>query len=132
MATQPRLILLQKTMVVVEGVARALDPDLDIWVTSEPVVREWIEGNLGPAAKLREIGDSVAAAGRFGLDLPRLVAQAERLSAGFAAMADRGLRLDQESIERLMRSERASGRTTAVAIWIAALSLAALAVHFVW
>ena len=39
--------MLQKTMVVVEGVARTLDPRLDIWKTCEPVVRCWIEENLG-------------------------------------------------------------------------------------
>ena len=39
MQTRPELILLQKTMVVVEGVARTLNPDLNMWVTAEPVVR---------------------------------------------------------------------------------------------
>ena len=48
MRTRPELLLLQKTMVVVEGVARTLDPKLDMWKTAEPVVREWIERNLGP------------------------------------------------------------------------------------
>ena len=49
MRTRPELILLQKTMVVVEGVARGFDPKLDIWKVADPVVREWIERNLGPA-----------------------------------------------------------------------------------
>ena len=48
MRTRPELILLQKTMVVVEGVARGFDPKLDIWKIADPVVREWIERNLGP------------------------------------------------------------------------------------
>ena len=48
MRTRPELLLLQKTMVVVEGVARSLDPKLDMWTVAEPVVREWIERNLGP------------------------------------------------------------------------------------
>ena len=52
MRTRPELLLLQKTMVVVEGVARTLDPRLDMWTTAEPVVREWIERNLGPAGQL--------------------------------------------------------------------------------
>jgi ubiquinone biosynthesis protein len=132
MTTQPRLILLQKTMVVVEGVARALDPDLDIWTTSEPVVREWIERNVGPAARLQEIGESVSALAKFGINLPRLVAEAERTSAGLARMADRGLSLDQASIDRLARAERRTGRSVAIALWIGALSLAAIAVHFIW
>ena len=48
MQTRPELILLQKTMVVVEGVARGLDPSLNMWVAAEPVARKWIEDNLGP------------------------------------------------------------------------------------
>ena len=47
MKTRPEL-LLQKTMVVVEGVARSFDPNLDMWSDREPVVREWIERHLGP------------------------------------------------------------------------------------
>jgi ubiquinone biosynthesis protein len=50
MTTQPQLLLLQKTMVVVEGVARTLNPKLNRWVTAEPVVRGWIERKLGPVA----------------------------------------------------------------------------------
>src|SRR5262249_42452380 len=41
MRTRPELLLLQKTMVVVEGVARSLDPKLDMWTVAEPVVRDW-------------------------------------------------------------------------------------------
>ena len=52
MRTRPELLLLQKTMVVVEGVARTLDRRLDMWTTAEPVVREWIARNLGPAGRL--------------------------------------------------------------------------------
>src|SRR3974390_2755824 len=54
MRTRPELILLQKTMVVVEGVARALDPRLDMWTTADPVVREWIGRNLGPVGGVEE------------------------------------------------------------------------------
>ena len=53
MQTRPELILLQKTMVVVEGVARSFDPKLDIWTAADPVVREWIERNLGPVGRHR-------------------------------------------------------------------------------
>src|SRR2546429_308167 len=52
MRTRPELLLLQKTMVVVEGVGRSLDPKLDIWTAAEPVVREWMERHLGPVGRL--------------------------------------------------------------------------------
>ena len=67
MRTRPELLLLQKTMVVVEGVARSLDPKLDMWSTAEPVVREWMERNLGPAGKL----EGAAQGDRRNRPLPR-------------------------------------------------------------
>ncbi|MEP7030382.1 MAG: 2-polyprenylphenol 6-hydroxylase, partial [Pseudolabrys sp.] len=57
MRTRPELLLLQKTMVVVEGVARTLDPKLDMWAVADPVVREWIERNLGPAGRLEDVAE---------------------------------------------------------------------------
>ncbi|MGK6320577.1 2-polyprenylphenol 6-hydroxylase [Sphingomonas sp. DT-204] len=54
MQTQPHLLLLQKTMVVVEGVATALDPDINMWEVSEPFVGEWIRTELGPEAALAD------------------------------------------------------------------------------
>ena len=50
MQTQPHLLLLQKTMVMEEGVATALDPDINMWETSEPFLKEWLRGELGPEA----------------------------------------------------------------------------------
>ncbi len=50
MQTQPHLLLLQKTMVMVEGVATSLDPDINMWDTAAPFVREWIRTELGPEA----------------------------------------------------------------------------------
>ena len=69
MATRVELVMLQKTMVVVEGVARKLDPELNIWSTAEPVVGDWIARNLGPLgraesafATLRELGRALEGA----------------------------------------------------------------------
>lgn len=47
------LVLLQKTMVTVEGVARRIDPDNDIWIAADPVVRRWIARELSPTARIR-------------------------------------------------------------------------------
>ncbi|WP_188054625.1 2-polyprenylphenol 6-hydroxylase [Sphingosinithalassobacter sp. CS137] len=54
MQTQPHLLLLQKTMVMVEGVATALDPDINLWEAAEPFVREWIRTELGPEAAVAD------------------------------------------------------------------------------
>ena len=50
MPTQPHLLLLQKTMVMNEGVATALDPDINMWATAEPFLRDWMRSELGPEA----------------------------------------------------------------------------------
>ena len=65
MRTRPELLLLQKTMVVVEGVGRSLDPKLDMWTTAEPVVREWMTRHLGPAGKLENAAQGVSRARPF-------------------------------------------------------------------
>lgn len=54
MPTQPHLLLLQKTMVMVEGVATALDPDINMWETAGPFVKEWLRTELGPEAWLAD------------------------------------------------------------------------------
>lgn len=57
MRLRPELVLLQKTMVTVEGVARRLDRDHDLWAAAEPIVRRWIARELGPVAKARDFAD---------------------------------------------------------------------------
>jgi len=54
MQTQPQLLLLQKTMVVVEGVARKLNPETNIWETSRPVLENWLKDTKDPINSLTE------------------------------------------------------------------------------
>ena len=72
METQPQLLLLQKTMVVAEGVGRALNPSINMWQTAQPLVEGWIRAHLGPEAVLREKAEeALSTIGR----LPGLVAR---------------------------------------------------------
>jgi ubiquinone biosynthesis protein len=64
MRLRPELVLLQKTMMTVEGVARRIYPDHDIWAASEPVVRRWIARELSPATQMRRLAGEAAAAAR--------------------------------------------------------------------
>lgn len=59
MQLRPELVLLQKTMVQVEGVARSIDPSHDIWAASEPIVKDWIAQNLGPAGAAKLVSENV-------------------------------------------------------------------------
>ncbi len=76
METRTELILLQRTMVVVEGVARGLDPHINIWEVAKPVVEGYITRSLGPLALLRDLAQTARVLSRFGPRLPRLVEQA--------------------------------------------------------
>jgi ubiquinone biosynthesis protein len=121
MQTRPELLLVQKTMVVVEGVSRSLDPDFDMWSASEPVVRQWIERHLGPAGRLEVAAEGVEALGRLVGELPRLVDRAERLSAEMDRMGERGLRLDPDTVAGIGRSEARASRWGRVALWVIAV-----------
>jgi ubiquinone biosynthesis protein len=76
METRTELILLQRTMVVVEGVARSLNPQINIWEVARPIVEGYIKSNLGPAAVLNDLTTTLKVLGRFGPRLPSLVEQA--------------------------------------------------------
>lgn len=59
MALRPELVLLQKTMVQVEGVARSIDPGHNIWTAAEPVLAAWIRRNLGPEGAVRVAAENI-------------------------------------------------------------------------
>ena len=71
MQTRTELILLQRTMVVVEGVGRSLNPAMNMWETARPVVTDYIRSNLGPAAVARDLATAVRVLSRFGPRLPQ-------------------------------------------------------------
>ncbi|MCX7301558.1 MAG: 2-polyprenylphenol 6-hydroxylase [Rhodobacterales bacterium] len=72
METRTELILLQRTMVVVEGVARTLDPHMNIWEGAKPIVEDYIKESIGPKALLRDLGLTLRVLARFGPRLPQL------------------------------------------------------------
>lgn len=127
MQTQPQLLMLQKTMVVVEGVGRALDPQLNMWTTAEPVVSSWIEKNLGVEGRLQDAAEGVGQVGHFVGEIPRLLSRAESAAQAFAEMAHDGLKLDDTTIARIAEEQAKRERTGRAALWIGALSLAVIA-----
>jgi ubiquinone biosynthesis protein len=131
MRTRPELLLLQKTMVVVEGVARGLDPKLDMWTVAEPVVREWIERHLGPAGQLEGAADGVREMGRMLGGLPALLGRAAVLTEQLDAITRDGLVLAPETVAAIGRVEARRGRWSAAALWVIAALLAWLIIR-VW
>jgi len=76
METRTELILLQRTMVVVEGVARSLDPHINIWEVAQPVVEDYIKKSIGPRAIASDLMKTAKVLARFGPRLPALMEQA--------------------------------------------------------
>jgi len=132
MQTRPELILLQKSMVIVEGVARSLDPSLNMWMAAEPVAKEWVESNLGAAGALKDAREGASELSKFLADVPSLLGVAERTMQALGEAARNGMRLDDESIERLASAQARRTRWSRVAVWIGALSLLALTIFEVF
>ncbi|MEA2873427.1 MAG: ubiquinone biosynthesis protein [Hyphomicrobiales bacterium] len=124
MKTRPELLLLQKTMVVVEGVARSFDPNLDMWATAEPVVREWVERHLGPAGRIEDVAQGAGEVGKFLGGVPSLLGRAATLADQFDAATRDGLTLSPETIAAIGQAEARRSRWTAIALWVIAGLLA--------
>jgi ubiquinone biosynthesis protein len=127
MQTRPELLLLQKTMVVVEGVGRSLDPELNMWVVAEPVVKDWMQSQFGPEAQFEAAAEGAVSVGKFVTDIPKLLGQAERTANAFSAFVEEGLRLDDHTVERLAEAQSRRNRASRIGIWVGAIALAAIA-----
>jgi ubiquinone biosynthesis protein len=128
MQAQPQLVLLQKTMVVVEGVCRGLDPDFDIWSAARPVAEKWVSDNMGPEAALTRAGETFGALGRLAQDLPQLVKNAEELSQ---MVAEGGVRLHPDTAREIAREQDRKGRPLRIAL-VALLAVIAAALLWRW
>ena len=94
METQPELLLLQKTMVVIEGVARELADQANIWMLARPLISEWVNRHLGPMGRAEVMGEEVRDQLQGWLQLPeKLDAIALRLQAAEAVQAGDSSRL---------------------------------------
>ncbi len=122
MPVQPQLLLLQKNMMMAEGVSRRLDPDLNIWTLAAPLIEAWMRENRGPEARLRGAVDELSTI------LERLPDLIVNVDAAATDLASGGLRLHPETVEALRAPEAGRGVRWALVIAVAALALAAVAV----
>lgn len=125
MEMQPQLVMLQKTMVVVEGVARQLDPDHSIWDAARPVIEKWMIDSIGPQARLQDAAEGLTSLGRALAVLPAALKNAEQIAA---TLTTSGIRIHPDSADAIGKAQARSGRLTQVAFWVslAALTLAAI------
>jgi ubiquinone biosynthesis protein len=127
MEIQPQLVLLQKTLLYIEGVGRELYPELDLWETAKPFMERWMLEHVGPAATLRELTEH---APELLAQLPRLPSLVLRTGTQLKQM-EIALRRQRESIrsleKRVSRMKRRSRNTR----W-AGLALILLASVLLW
>ena len=116
MTTRVELVMLQKTMVVVEGVARKLDPQLNMWSTAEPVVSAWIAENLGPLGRLEDASRGLSSLAVFLANAPRHL---DKIAA----------RLETDATAAVIKAEH--GLTRSV-VYFLAFAILASALAFVW
>ena len=131
MRTRPELLLLQKTMVVVEGVARSLDPKLDMWSTADPVVRAWIERNLGPVGKLEDAFEGAGEVGRFATQIPSLLMRGATLIDQLDAITRDGLVLAPETVEAISAAEARRGRWLTAGVWAVVIILIIIGIYII-
>ncbi|MGF1592307.1 MAG: 2-polyprenylphenol 6-hydroxylase [Kiloniellaceae bacterium] len=118
---QPQLLLLQKNMLMAEGVSRRLDPTLNIWTLAQPLIDAWMRENRGPEARLREGVEDVLRGLR---QLPALADNLERATEELAAGR---IRIHPESIAKLAPRDRYFGRwALPIALLALVIALAAL------
>ena len=124
MEVQPQLLLLQKTMLVAEGVGRRLHPETNMWELARPLIEEWMAEQMGPQARVRETVETLSDA------LTRLPKALGDLERTVDVLAQNRIQLDPETVAAL-RSGLDGGRRGR-GLWIAALALAAAAALLVW
>jgi ubiquinone biosynthesis protein len=115
MQTRPELVLLQKSMVIVEGVARSLDPELDVWNIAEPVVGDWVRREAGPLGRLEDLADRLRTAANTVSRLPDIVEKAQAA-------------LDDYEAEKKGPMRRTGRMMTIVGFWLLAL----VAILLIW
>lgn len=121
MEVQPQLVLLQKTLLNIEGLGRQLDPDLDLWKTAKPFLESWMRDRVGPWSVLRRIKYYIPRWADQTPDLPNLMYGLLRK----ANTGDLTLRLHKQEMEQLRQEVRRANRRNFHAVVGAALVVSA-------
>jgi len=101
---QPQLVLLQKTLLNIEGLGRQLDPDLDLWHTAKPFLERWMVEQIGPQKLLEELRDQAPRYAKLLPELPRLVHDFLQQRPGSDRRDLQELLAEQKRTNRLLQS----------------------------
>ncbi len=111
MEVQPQLVLLQKTLLAIEGLGRELYPDLDLWETAKPFIERWMRERMGPKAFLRRLRDEAPYLNQHLSELPRLSIQAMQQVHRQSEILE-AQRRELAALRHESRRDRASSRLT--------------------
>jgi len=126
METQPQLLLLQKTMVLVEGIGRRLDPSVNIWTLARPLVEQWMRENRGPEARLRQQIETLIEA----IDeVPRLLRGLEKIVGDWSRD---GVKLHGESIAAQAANWARMLPLLVIPLWFGGIALVAIALALIF
>ena len=123
MEVQPQHVLLQKTLLNIEGLGRQLDPDLDLWTTAKPFMERWMQNRYGVEATLKAFTDNA----------PKLLGQLPRLPHLLLTAGDRlnsverQLRVQTHAMEKLQSSLNESRITNWRKLWVILFGLGGIA-----
>jgi len=128
---QPQLVLLQKTLLNVEGLGRQLDPELDLWSTARPFLENWMNQQVGWRGFLERLKDEAPRYAHWVPELPRLVHQAlARVAGSVEAPRQQASPASTPLLEALLREQRQTNRLIQGLIWAGCgFLLGLLAVH---
>ncbi len=122
---QPQLVLLQKTLLNIEGLGRQLDPDLDLWLTAKPILEQWMKEQIGWRGFVERLKIEGPHYAHILPQLPRLVQQALAAQAAEPAPAK-----DDLLLQRLLAEQRRTNALLGFAVYFGTgLLLGVLTVH---
>ena len=101
---QPQLVLLQKTLLNIEGLGRELDPELDLWNTAKPFLEKWMVDQLGPKKLLDELRNEAPRYAKLIPELPRLLFEFLQHSKARSGRDMEELLMEQKRTNRLLQS----------------------------
>ena len=129
MHLRPELVLLQRTMVTVEGVARMLHPEINMWDAATPVVRDYLQNEIGPRKQAERLRDAAVKAVEIAPKLPEYV---ETIASAASHISNDRVHLSEESAGVLAKALSKRARGERVALWFLGAAALLLAGAALW
>lgn len=118
MEVQPQLILLQKTLLAIEGLGRQLYPELDLWATAKPFLEKWVREQVGPKAFLEQLKQNLPFFAEQLPNMPRLIFECLELKKEELLL--------KRDIQTVKENKNTQGKHVAMGVFVSCLTLGLL------